>query len=42
MLTVSSGDEALDGAKTIVEVERGWLVGPLSWDDLPEASVVSI
>ena len=42
--TVSSGDPQLDielWSKTILEVEKGWLVGPLSWDDLPETSVVS-
>ena len=42
--TVSSGDEALDvelWKKTNAEVEKGWFVGPLSWDDLPETAVVS-
>lgn len=27
--------------KTMSEVEKGWLIGPLSWDKLPENSVVS-
>ena len=40
----SSGDHALDNAlwsKTPEEVEKGWLVGPLEWDDLGEGDVVS-
>ncbi len=35
--TVSGGDPHLDAelwSKTISEAEEGWLVGPLSWDEL--------
>ena len=42
--TVSSGDMDLDKElwlKTMGEVDKGWLVGPLKWDDLPKESVVS-
>ena len=37
-MTRSSGDRSLDDRlweKTEKEVEKGWLLGPLSWDDLP-------
>ncbi|CAE7304323.1 unnamed protein product [Symbiodinium sp. CCMP2592] len=40
----SSGDHATDlklWEKTMQEVERGWLVGPYGWDDLPDGYVVS-
>ncbi|CAE7654078.1 unnamed protein product [Symbiodinium sp. CCMP2592] len=40
----SSGDHATDlklWEKTMQEVERGWLVGPYAWDDLPAGYVVS-
>ena len=43
-MTRSSGDPELDQGlwdKTQLEVERGWLRGPLSWEDLPEGSAVS-
>ena len=41
---VSSGSEELDAKlweKMQMEVERGWLLGPLSWDVLTEDSTVS-
>ncbi|CAE7225449.1 RE2 [Symbiodinium sp. CCMP2592] len=40
----SSGDHATDlklWEKTMQEVDRGWLVGPYGWDDLPDGYVVS-
>ena len=40
----SSGDDFIDGevfAKTLEELECGWLEGPLSPEDLPESAVVS-
>ena len=43
-MTRSSGDAELDKGlweKTQSEVEKGWLVGPVSWDDLPPGSAVS-
>ena len=43
-MTRSSGDAELDKGlrgKTQSEVEKGWLVGPISWDDLPPGSTVS-
>ena len=44
-MTRSSGDSSLDKQlweRTIQEVERGWLVGPLCWDELPTNASVSI
>ena len=43
-MTRSGGDLELDQGlwdKTQLELERGWLRGPLSWEDLPEGSAVS-
>ena len=43
-MTRSSGDLELDEslwAKTQAEVEKGWLVGPIPWDQLPAGSAVS-
>ena len=43
-MTRSSGSEELDSKlwdKTMAEVEKGWLLGPLSWDDLEMDSTVS-
>ena len=43
-MTRSSGSEDLDNKlweKTLTEVERGWLVGPLVWEDLPNNATVS-
>jgi len=43
-MTRSSGSEYLDNKlweKTVTEVERGWLVGPLVWEDLPYDATVS-
>jgi hypothetical protein len=43
-MTRSSGSADLDQKlwdKTILETERGWLVGPLDWDSLEEGSSVS-
>ena len=43
-MTRSSGDPNLDQGlwdKTQLEVERGWLRGPIPWDDLPNGSAVS-
>ena len=42
--TKSSGDPTMDQAlwdKTITETEKGWLVGPIDWDDLVGDEVVS-
>ena len=39
-----SGDPEQDRAlwaKTLEEVEKGWLIGPLEWDDLREGDIVS-
>ena len=43
-MTRSCGDESLDkqlGDKTVSEVDKGWMVGLLQWDDLPNDSSVS-
>ena len=43
-MTRSSGDEELDvqlWEKTMSEVERGWMKGPLDWDTLPQGASVS-
>ena len=43
-MTRSSGSENLDNRlweKTLTEVERGWLVDPLVWEDLPNEATVS-
>ena len=43
-MTRSSGDAELDQKlwdRTQVELQRGWLLGPLRWEDLPETAVVS-
>jgi len=40
----SSGDHATDvelWRKTMLEVEKGWLLGPYNWEDLPAGHVVS-
>ena len=42
--TRSSGDPAMDQAlwdKTLAEVEKGWLVGPMEWETLTGTEVVS-
>ena len=43
-MTRSCGDKELDKRlwdKTMLEVERGWLLGPLPWDSLKEDSTLS-
>ena len=43
-MTRSSGDVELGQKlwdRTQVELQRGWLLGPLRWEDLPETAVVS-
>ena len=43
-MTRSSGDALLDDKlweRTQTEVQRGWLEGPLNWEDLPEGAAVS-
>ena len=43
-MTRSSGDRSLDDRlweKTELEVDKGWLLGPLSWDDLQQGDTVS-
>ena len=43
-MTRSSGSAELDDKlweRTLLEAERGWLVGPLDWDSLEEGSTVS-
>ena len=43
-MTRSSGDQDLDQKlweRTQVELQRGWLLGPYSWDSLPTPAVVS-
>ena len=43
-MTRSSGSAELDGKlweRTLLEAERGWLIGPLSWDSLEKGSTVS-
>ena len=43
-MTRSCGDPDLDRGlweKTMAEVEKGWLVGPLDWGQLPEGAAVS-
>ena len=43
-MTRSSGDSSLDDRlweKTEAEVEKGWLLGPLPWDDLRPGDTVS-
>eukprot|EP00435_Cladocopium_sp_Y103_P010565 s3649_g2.t1 len=43
-MTRSCGDPSLDvklWEKTMLEVERGWLVGPLDWSELTTSSTVS-
>eukprot|EP00435_Cladocopium_sp_Y103_P035488 s3870_g9.t1 len=43
-MTRSCGDVELDKSlwtKTLSEVEKGWLRGPLAWEDLPSGSTVS-
>ena len=40
----SSGDAEIDQKlwdRTQVELQRGWLLGPLRWEDLPDSAVVS-
>ena len=42
--TRSSGDPAMDKAlweKTLVEVSKGWMVGPIAWESLVNDEVVS-
>ncbi len=44
LATSSSGDADMDSKlwlKTLEERDRGWLIGPLSWDELEENAVVS-
>ena len=44
LATSSSGDAEMDSRlwlKTLEERDRGWLIGPLSWDELEENAVVS-
>ena len=43
-MTRSCGDKELDERlwdKTMLEVERGWLLGPLPWDNLKEETTLS-
>ena len=43
-MTRSSGDRGLDEKlwdKTMAEVDKGWLLGPLSWDTLKDGDTVS-
>ena len=43
-MTRSSGDDELDQGlwtKTLAEVDKGWMRGPLPWDDLPMGAAVS-
>ena len=43
-MTRSCGDSDMDlklWERTLVEVERGWLIGPLDWSDLPSDATVS-
>ena len=43
-MTRSCGDSSLDiqlWERTIQEVDKGWLVGPLCWDELPSNASVS-
>ena len=43
-MTRSSGDVELDQKlwdRTQIELQRGWLLGPLRWEHLPETAVVS-
>ncbi len=43
-MTRSSGDAELDQKlwdRTQAELQRGWLLGPLGWEDLPDSAVVS-
>eukprot|EP00438_Fugacium_kawagutii_P027862 Skav203260 [mRNA] locus=scaffold2987:9349:10848:+ [translate_table: standard] len=43
-MTASTGDQATDQGlwdKTMAEVDKGWLVGPLDWDSLESHCVVS-
>ena len=43
-MTWSSRDDSLDEKlweRTQTEVQRGWLEGPLNWEDLPEGAAVS-
>ena len=43
-MTRSSGDPDLDRKlwdRTQLELQKGWLLGPYSWDELPPSSVVS-
>ena len=43
-MTRSIGDSELDQKlweRTQLEVQRGWLVGPLSWEELPDGAAVS-
>ncbi len=44
MMTRSSGDCNMDiqlWDKTQSELQKGWLVGPINWDSLPDMAVVS-
>ena len=41
-MTRSSGDATLDSQlwdKTLLEVSRGWMEGPLDWDQLPTGGI---
>ena len=43
-MTRSSGDEELDDklwAKTVSEVDKGWMLGPLQWSELGDGDTVS-
>ena len=43
-MTRSSGDDELDQGlwtKILSEVDEGWMLGPLPWDDLPMGAAVS-
>ena len=43
-MTRSSGDVELDAGlwtKTMTEVEKGWLIGPIPWETLPVGAAVS-
>ena len=43
-MTRSSGDDELDKGlctKTLAEVDKGWMRGPLPWDELPVGAAVS-
>ena len=43
-MTRSCGDSDMDyklWQRTLIEVERGWLLGPLDWEMLPPTATVS-